>query len=257
MTLESTQTVDGEPLFELEDVVVAADGGRILGGVSGVISDSGITVIAGPSGSGKSTLLRLLNRLEVPAAGHVLYRGNDLALLDPLAHRREVGMVFQRPVLFGGTVRDNLLVASPDLDESRAVAALGRAEIDAAFLDRDAASLSGGEAQRVCIARALVAGPSVLLLDEPTSALDARPRLALEQLARSLADSGMPLVWVTHDLGQMQRLASAVIVLVDGAAGYWGSLRGLAEAQSPQVRHFLQRDGRIGQPESGGDSDPG
>lgn len=226
-------------LFEFDGVVVEADGRRILGELSGVIRATGITAVAGPSGSGKSTFLRLLNRLEVPARGRITFRGADLSGLDPLAHRREVGMVFQRPVLFGGSVIDNLRVAAPELDASGAVEVLTRADLRGEYIDRDADSLSGGEAQRVCIARTLAAEPSVILLDEPTSALDAGPKLALEDLGIKLAKTGMPLIWVTHDLSQMKRIATEVIILIDGRAEYWGPLGDLASSDSTLVHEFM------------------
>ena len=178
------------------------DGATILDHVDLAIADGGITVLVGPSGAGKSTLLRLLNRLEVPTAGEVRFRGRPLADLDSSALRRRVGMVFQRPAPFPGTVRDNLLVADPDADEEALVAALHAARLDAAFLDRPADELSGGEAQRMCLARTLVTQPEVLLMDEPTSALDPDARRRLERTALRLADEGRELVWVTHDLEQ-------------------------------------------------------
>ncbi len=172
-----------EPLFRFEHVAVERDRSVILSDVDASIPCVGITAVVGPSGAGKSTLLRLCNRLEVPTSGRVRFRGDDVAALDPLRLRRRVGMVFQTPTLFGGSVRDNLAVAAPDANDQRYVAALESAAVDPAMLDRAAASLPGGEAQRVCLARTLVSEPEVLLLDEPTSALDATPRLAFEQLA--------------------------------------------------------------------------
>ena len=188
----------------------------ILDGVDLTIGDTGITVVLGPSGAGKTMLLRLLNRLEVPSAGEVRYRGRSLAELDPLALRREVGMVFQRPAPFPGSVRDNLLVADPGAGDDDLVASLRSAGLDARFLDRSADELSGGEAQRMCLARTLVTRPAALLMDEPTSALDPDARRRLEQTARRLADDGRPLVWVTHDLDQCARLADAVVVVIAG-----------------------------------------
>jgi putative ABC transport system ATP-binding protein len=180
------------------------------------VSDAGITVLVGPSGAGKSMLLRLLNRLEVPTSGDVRFRGDSVAELDPRELRRRVGMVFQRPAPFPGTVRDNLRVADPNADDVDLRRALDAARLDADFLDRDADELSGGEAQRMCLARTLVTRPEVLLMDEPTSALDPAVRRGLERTARRLADGGRPLVWVTHDLGQADRLADDLVVLVDG-----------------------------------------
>jgi len=205
-----------EPLFVFEDVGVDSPEGPVLDGVDAVIPGVGVTVLMGPSGSGKSTLLRLCNMLEVPSRGRILFRGQDLATLDPLAHRRRVGMVFQQPTPFGGTVRDNLRVAAPDAGEEAMRDALARAHLDAGFLDRGASELSGGESQRACLARALVVGPEVLLMDEPTSALDDAASRALEELARALASEGVPIVWVTHDAAQAERLADRTLHLEDG-----------------------------------------
>jgi putative ABC transport system ATP-binding protein len=190
--------------------------GRVLEGVDAIIPSEGVTVLMGPSGSGKSTLLRLCNRLEVPARGRILFRGEDLAGLDPLAHRRRVGMVFQQPTPFGGTVRDNLRVAAPSASEDAMRAALARAQLDASFLDRRASELSGGESQRACLARALIAGPEVLLMDEPTSALDESASRALEDLARTLSDEGVAIVWVTHDPAQAARLGGRTVNIEGG-----------------------------------------
>jgi putative ABC transport system ATP-binding protein len=125
-------------------------------------------------------------------------------------------MVFQQPTPFGGTVRDNLRVAAPDAGEGAMAAALGRAGLAAGFLDRQASELSGGESQRACLARTLMAGPEVLLMDEPTSALDEAARSGLERLARELCDAGVPVLWVTHDLAQAARIADAVVRMDDG-----------------------------------------
>jgi putative ABC transport system ATP-binding protein len=198
-----------------------------------------VTVVAGPSGAGKSSLLRLCNRLEVPTAGRVSFRGDDVVGLEPRHLRRRVGMVFQRPTPFAGTVRENLRVAEPELTAGDAADALERAELDPTFLDRPAHELSGGEAQRLCLARTLVTRPEVLLMDEPTSALDPQATQEVERLARRFADSGVPVLWVTHDLAQMRRLADRVLVLVDGRIAHDGVLATLDADAPPVVRTFL------------------
>jgi putative ABC transport system ATP-binding protein len=202
--------------FALEHVTVAGDRQPRLRDVSLQIPASGVTVLQGASGSGKSTLLRLLNRLEVPESGTVRYRGEDLADRDVLAHRREVGMVFQAPVLFPGTVADNLLVARPQGGAAALPGLLARAGLGPEFLDRDAGTLSGGEAQRVCLARALATEPRVLLMDEPTSALDADAARVIERLTRDLAGDGVPVVLVTHDDAQAERVGDRVVRLREG-----------------------------------------
>jgi putative ABC transport system ATP-binding protein len=205
-------------LFTFDDVHLRIGTTEILTGLSMTIPDAGITALVGPSGSGKSSALRCCNRLEVPSSGTICLRGNDIMGLDPMMLRRRVGMVFQRPTPFTGTVLDNLRVADPTLTEMQARAALGRVALADELLGRDARSLSGGESQRACLARTLAAGPEVLLMDEPTSALDPDATALLEQLARRLADEGSPIVWVSHDMAQVERIADQVIRIERGAA---------------------------------------
>ncbi|MDP2712499.1 MAG: ATP-binding cassette domain-containing protein [Solirubrobacteraceae bacterium] len=212
-------------LFSFESVSVGPSGARRLDGLGAELPAEGLTAIAGPSGSGKSTLLRLCNRLEVPSAGVVRHHGTDLAQRDPLELRREVAMVFQRPVTFAGTVHDNLREADPGCDAARAAELLEHVGLDAAFVSRDAGELSGGEAQRACLARALATRPRVLLMDEPTSALDDRAAAVLERLARRLVDGGTPVVWVTHSDEQLRRLADFALLLVGGRIDGSGSAR--------------------------------
>lgn len=211
-----------EPLFAFEQVTVGEPGALRLDRLDGELPAAGLSVVVGPSGAGKSTLLRLCDRLEAPASGVVRLRGDDLASCEPLALRREVGMVFQQPVLFAGSVADNLREADTGADDERVAGLLERVGLDAGFGDRDAGRLSGGEGQRVCLARSLGTDPRVLLMDEPTSALDGRAASVLERLARELVDGGIPVVWVTHDEAQMRRLADYVLVLEDGRAARSG-----------------------------------
>ena len=202
--------------FVFESVTVAGDGRPRLDGVSATLPSGGITAISGPSGAGKSTLLRLGNRLLAPDAGRVRYRGEDLEQADVLALRRRVGMVFQRPVLFAGTVRDNLRVAAPDATDADLRTLLDRCELRDDVLDRDADTLSGGEAQRACLARTLATRPAVLLMDEPTSSLDEDATRGLERLIRQEADRGVPVLLVSHDREQVRRLADAGLELREG-----------------------------------------
>lgn len=208
---------DRPPLFAFEHTQVAFGDGPPVLAVDGLrIPDGGVTVVIGPSGAGKSTLLRLCNRLEVASAGTVRYRGDDVSTCDPLVLRRRVGMVFQRPTLFAGTVADNLLVADPGANDAACVAVLDRVGLGAPFLARTADDLSGGEAQRACLARTLLTEPDVLLMDEPTSSLDPSATRVLERLATGLAADGVPVLWVTHDLAQAERIADRTVVLVGG-----------------------------------------
>ena len=202
--------------FEFARVTVVRAGRRVLDEVTGWVPAAGVTVVSGPSGAGKTTLLRLCNRLEVPDAGTVCYRGQPLDALDPLVLRRRVGMVFQRPAPFPGSVADNLAVARPDAGPEELTMALQRVALDPGLLGQDARTLSGGELQRMCLARTLVTQPETLLLDEPTSALDAQPKLVFETTARDLAAQGITIIWVTHDGAQAGRVADRICQLRGG-----------------------------------------
>ena len=176
--------------------------------------------IVGPSGSGKSSLLRLLNRLDEPTSGTVFLGGIDYRQIVPRELRRRVGMVTQRPYLFPGAVDENLQFGPRQQGVTRSserieqlLAAVGLA----GYGRRDVANLSGGEAQRVSIARTLANEPEVLLLDEPTSALDEDSKLEVEGLIRDIVrERGLPCVLVTHDLAQAARLAARALVMSEG-----------------------------------------
>ena len=208
-----------EPLFEMDHVGLIDGGTVVLADVCANVAEGGITVLTGPSGSGKSTLLRLFNRLTVPTSGIVRFRGDPLDQLDPVALRRQVGMVFQRPTTFDGTCLDNLQAACAPrevLTHDDAAAMVARVGLNPEIVDRDSRVLSGGEAQRLCLARTLVTNCEVLLADEPTSSLDAASASVLERLARELADSGMTVVWVTHDDAQADRLVDHHLRIENG-----------------------------------------
>jgi putative ABC transport system ATP-binding protein len=146
----------------------------------------------------------------------VLLRGRPLPSYDVLEVRRRVGLVQQAPVLLGATVLADLRVGRPALTTDEAHDLLVRAGLGDQALDRETSSLSGGEAQRLCLARALAVGPEVLLLDEPTSALDAVAAMSVERVVRALVADGLTAVLVSHDLRQARRLADDVVVLRDG-----------------------------------------
>jgi putative ABC transport system ATP-binding protein len=211
------------PLFALADVALAGREDRMrLQDLTVDIPDHVVTVVVGPSGSGKSSLLRLCNRLEAPDSGTVSFRGDDLADLDPLALRRRVGMLFQQPVTFPGTGRDNMAEAAPEATDDQMAHWLDQAGLGPSFLDQVADELSGGEGQRLCLARTLATEPAVLLADEATSALDRSATAAIEDLVADLAGGGTPVVWVTHDLHQARRLADHIVVVREGHVAHAG-----------------------------------
>lgn len=199
------------------------DGRLLLDGVSFTAPAGEILTLLGPSGAGKSTLLKLVNRLIDPESGELLLGGTNIRQFEPTTLRRRVGMVFQQPALFEGTIRENLAYG-PRLhrqlfDEGQAVALMEAVHLDPAWLDNPARSLSGGEQQRVALARCLALTPEVLLLDEPTSSLDPAAASQVEELILSLQRARrLTVLWVTHSVEQASRVADRVLCLAGGRA---------------------------------------
>lgn len=194
----------------------------VVANVSFTVASASRLVVIGRSGSGKSTLLRLLNRFDEPLSGEISFRGVPLRSYDPLALRRRVALVMQTPVVFAGTVRENLQVRpknAPLPDETALEAILGEVGLDAELLGRPADTLSVGERQRLCLARALLPKPDVLLLDEPTSALDPKSLAVVAELVLSLqAKRRLAIIAATHQLELQRRLGGDVLLLEGGTA---------------------------------------
>ncbi|MGA9400603.1 ATP-binding cassette domain-containing protein [Haladaptatus sp.] len=206
--------------LEASGLVRVADGDRIVDGVSFAVPERDVLAVLGPSGSGKSSLLRLLNRLDEPAEGTVFLDGTDYRTLPPQEVRRRIGSVPQSPALRPGTVFENVTIGPRLRGESVSADSvedlLARMDLGG-YADRDVSDLSGGEAQRVAIARTLITEPEVLLLDEPTSSLDARSQAQVETLLEGLVrKTDLTTVLVTHDDQQARRLADRVALLEDG-----------------------------------------
>jgi ABC-type multidrug transport system fused ATPase/permease subunit len=197
----------GVPRIQAQDLTIARGGRVVLRGIDLEARAGEVTAVVGPSGSGKSSLLRTLVRLDEPAGGRVLIDGRDAAEVDPCTLRRRVGLVTQAPVMLEGDVRANLAYGLDAPEPAALDEALAAAGLDRSFMDRTARELSGGEAARVALARALTRDPAALLLDEPTAALDGEAAAAVEALVRALAGCGLAILLVTHDEAQADRVA--------------------------------------------------
>jgi len=213
-------------ILRTEHLTRVADGVAIVNEVSLDVSRGELLGIVGHSGSGKSSLLRLLNRLDEPTSGTVYLDGVDYKTIPPRELRRRVGMVTQRPFLFPGDVASNVQFGPRQRGEAlsmEAVVALIRQVGLDGFAGRDVANLSGGEQQRVSLARALANQPEMLLLDEPTSALDEDAKLEVEHLIRKLATAtSATFMLVTHDLEQARRICDRVGVIERGRLTHMG-----------------------------------
>ena len=205
-----------DELFSLVDVGFVKDGRTILDGVSDHIHQGRATALVGPSGSGKTTLLRMLNRLEEPTSGSITFRGVDIRSLEVHELRRRVGLLGQHPVMLTAVVKDEVAFAKPSLTVTEVHVLLERVGLAGFSLDRTTAELSGGEQQRLALARALAVEPEVLLLDEPTSALDQRAAEAVNAVVRSLVADGLSVVLVSHDLKFAAAITDDALVLEQG-----------------------------------------
>ena len=240
------------PAFSLRQVQQIRGDVHTLHDVNIDIPAGEVVAVVGPSGAGKTSLIRLLNRLDDPVSGMVQYRGAPIAAIPVRALRRRVGFVFQTPVMFAGTVADNLTLARdlahdapgtaavrvPELNE-----ALHFAGLDPALASRNAEGLSGGERQRVSIARALMTGPEAILLDEPTSALD--PDVADHVLAtiRTLADTmHLTVVMVSHRLEEAKVVSTHTVFMEGGTVIEAGPTDSMFVApKEARTRQYLVR----------------
>ena len=191
---------------------------QILSSLDLEVQSGELVTIMGASGSGKTTLLRLINRLSEADSGNIFLNGRDIRDYNPTELRRKVGMVLQLPVMFKGSVSDNIAFGmklwGDDIDIKSLAKACG---ISGNLLSADAEQLSVGEKQRVCIARALANQPEVLLLDEPTSSLDAKSAEKIEELLLNLRkERNLTVLWVTHEREQAERIGGRRLILREG-----------------------------------------
>ena len=214
---------------------------RVLQNISFSVMNGETLVIIGASGSGKSSLLRCINRLEEPESGQIMLHNEDIRRLPAPQLRRRVGMIFQKTAVFPGTVADNLAygptLRGEVLSRAEMCALLQTVALDEGLLDRAATDLSGGQEQRLSIARALANRPEILLLDEPTSALDPiATRHVEEALQRAQAQRSLTLLWVSHVIEQARRVADRVLMLEDGRLVRIDSVAAMLDVQTGDQR---------------------
>jgi putative ABC transport system ATP-binding protein len=217
-----------EPVLATQSLSRQVEQTALVDGVSITIDCCQVAAIVGPSGAGKSSFLRLLNRLDEPTGGTVFLRGQDYRQIPPRQLRQKIGMVMQAPNLFPGSVADNLrfgpLQRGEDVSAGRVEMLLERVGL-AGYAEREATSLSGGESQRVSLARTLANSPEILLLDEPTSALDESTQREVEGLITGIIrEQSLTCLIVTHDMAQARRMASHAIVMERGRVVRAGSI---------------------------------
>ena len=233
---------DNTVILEVKELHKSFDGHEVLKGISTTIKKGDVLALIGPSGCGKSTFLRSLNLLKIPTAGHVLFEGTDHV-------REKIGMVFQQFNLFPNmTILENIMLAPVKLGKmtkeeanTRAMELLkriGLADKAGAY----PAQLSGGQKQRIAIVRSLAMDPDIILFDEPTSALD--PEMVGEVLAvmQELAEDGMTMVVVTHEMGFAREVANRVLFINDGVIQEEGTPQEIfGNPKSQRLQEFLSK----------------
>ena len=241
----------GEKILEIRHLSKMFGKNPVLRDIDFSVSSGDVTCIIGASGSGKSTLLRCLNILETPTTGEILYHGEDIAdgKVNAAQYRSRVGMVFQSFNLFNNMSALNNCIAgqvsalkrSRKEAEETAMEYLTKVGM-APYINARPSQLSGGQKQRVAIARALAMQPEVLLFDEPTSALDPHMVGEVLDVMRRLAEEGLTMIVVTHEMAFARDVSSDVVYMSDGVICEQGKPHELFEnPQNPKTREFLSR----------------
>lgn len=223
--------------IQIRDLRLIKGERAVLGGVNLVIDEPGITVIMGSNGAGKTLLLRSLHGLITPDRGRI-----TLGSLTVAESRSRQAMVFQQPVLLRRTVIQNLVFAAPEIANTtpkRLVEALESVHL-AELADQPARMLSGGEQQRLALARALLSEPELLLLDEATASLDPASVLLIESLVKAHSARGAKVILVSHDQGQARRLADEVVFISNGQIAEQGpAAQFFAAPQTREAKAYL------------------
>ncbi len=232
--LQQSHLTETRLVLETDHLSRVISGKRLVDDITIGIQKGEVLAVVGPSGSGKSSFIRLLNRLDEPTMGTVYLEGTDYRQIAPRELRRRAGMVTQTPYLFPGTIADNLRFGpqqqGKDLPEDTITFLLDQVGL-ADRANSDIVNLSGGEAQRVSLARALANSPTVLLMDEPTSALDEETKEDVEALIlKVVRQNALTCVIVSHDLAQAARIANRVMVVKAGRLEKIGSVTEIVDA---------------------------
>ncbi|MBE6968719.1 MAG: amino acid ABC transporter ATP-binding protein [Ruminococcaceae bacterium] len=240
-----------EPVLEVRHLSKSFGSHQVLRDIDFTVSPGDVTSIIGASGSGKSTLLRCINLLETPTSGEILFHGEDVTgrHVNAAAYRSHVGMVFQSFNLFNNmTVLENCMVGQRKVlhrskEEAREKAMFYLTKVGMApYINARPRQISGGQKQRVAIARALAMDPEVLLFDEPTSALDPEMVGEVLEVMKSLAQEGMTMLVVTHEMAFARDVSRRVVYMNEGVICEQGSPEEIfGNPQKQETKDFLSR----------------
>lgn len=235
-------------MLEIKDLTKQFGKNKVLKGITLKVEKGDIIAIIGPSGCGKSTFLRCLNRIEAPTSGQIIFKGMDITKISNLSNIREkIGMVFQQFNLFPHlTVEENITltpvkqkIMSEDLAKKKARELLKSINL-LNKKDNYPHELSGGEQQRVAIIRALIMNPDILLFDEPTSALDPEMVGEVLELIKEIADKGMTILIVSHEMNFVRKCATRVLFMEQGKISALGTVEEIFNnTENERLKNFL------------------
>jgi putative ABC transport system ATP-binding protein len=234
-----------KPAITFNQVNYSSDGLHILKDISGSFIEGKITTLVGPSGAGKSSLFALCNGLKSPDSGEIHIHSKPIESYEPIELRRHVGIVLQNATMINGTARKNLelplALQDKKLNEERAKELMKLVGLEEEHLDRKARDLSGGQKQKLSIARTLVNRPQILLLDEITSSLDRVSQKDIEELiVRINKNFGTTIIWITHNLEQAKTVGQNTWVMINGEVVETGSSDLLNNPDNALVKRFIK-----------------
>ncbi|GGJ97452.1 putative ABC transporter ATP-binding protein YjkB [Lentibacillus kapialis] len=236
---------DPDNAMRFDNINFSADGVHIIKNITGSIPERNITTLVGPSGAGKTTLFKLCNGLYSPDSGDLFIKGKPIERYEPVELRRNVGIALQKATMISGTVQKNLelplKLQGKELEEDRARDLLKMVSLSDISLHKKTKDLSGGQRQKLSIARTLVNQPNILLLDEITSSLDSISRQDIEELIAKMNNQyGTTILWITHNLQQALSIGHYTWIMMDGELVETGESSFLRNPQNERVKQFVR-----------------
>ncbi|GGI02328.1 MULTISPECIES: ABC transporter ATP-binding protein [Mammaliicoccus] len=236
--------MESDVAVQFKNVEYEINNSKILKEINGAFIQGKLTSIIGPSGAGKSTLLTLINLLKSATKGEIVISGKTIDSYDPMELRRKVQLVSQEATMIKGTVKDNLelplILQNKNMTDEEAEQYLENVDLSTSFLNKNSKELSGGEKQKLSLARALVNKPSIILLDEVTSALDRNSKQAIELLLQKIKrEHNVTMIWITHDINQALRMSDYVWVMKNGEVVETNTVEEIENSKNTDVKSVI------------------
>lgn len=231
--------------IRMEQISFSDDEVDILYDVTAFFPKGKITALVGPTGAGKTTLFKLCNGLQSPNKGKIYFENKPLESYEPTELRRRIGLALQDATMITGSIKDNLALPltlkNEYLNEEKAIEYMNLVGLNTNLLARDVRSLSGGQRQKLSIARTLISNPEVLLLDEITASLDQVSRQDIEKLIQTINEEyGTTIIWITHSIEQARLMSDYTWVMIDGRVVEWGESSLLDAPKNKAAQLFIK-----------------